>query len=135
MKNNTCCFFGHRKIKETNELRERLKEIIEDMIINKNVREFLFGSKSEFDSLCHQEVSELKVKYKNSATSMDLEDFPNITDEKLEKTTVDHVFCTKFNHVTHSAYDDEWNIEEINKMSTRDLITAVYQSISVKLKK
>ena len=60
-----CCFIGHRKIKETNELRERLKEIIEDMITNKNVREFLFGSKSEFDSLCHQEVSELKVKYEN----------------------------------------------------------------------
>ena len=60
-----CCFIGHRKIKETNELRERLKEIIEDMIINKNIREFLFGSKSEFDSLCHQEVSELKIKYEN----------------------------------------------------------------------
>ena len=60
-----CSFIGHRKINITKEQEEKLKAIIEDFIINKNVSTFLFGSKSEFDSLCHSIVSELKQKYPN----------------------------------------------------------------------
>ena len=59
----TCSFFGHRKINITEAREQKLKVIIEDLIINHNVTTFLFGSKSEFDSLCHSIVSELKQKY------------------------------------------------------------------------
>ena len=62
-KEKTCCFFGHRKIDETAELKNRLYEIIENLIVNENVDTFLFGSKSEFDDLCHKIVTELKEKY------------------------------------------------------------------------
>ena len=58
-----CCFIGHRKINITEEQELKLKTIIEDLIINKKVSTFLFGSKSEFDSLCHSIVSDLKSKY------------------------------------------------------------------------
>lgn len=58
-----CCFFGHRKIKETPELIERLEKEIEFLITEKEVRTFYFGSKSEFDDLCHKVVTELKTKY------------------------------------------------------------------------
>ncbi len=60
---HTCCFFGHRRIDKTNELRKRLNNVIEDLIEKKKVHTFLFGSKSEFDDLCHEIVSEIKEKY------------------------------------------------------------------------
>lgn len=60
-----CSFFGHRKIEVTEELKQRTKETIEDFIVNQNVRTFLFGSRSDFDDLCHLIVTELKEKYPN----------------------------------------------------------------------
>ena len=58
-----CCFFGHRKIDETPELIERLIREIEILIAEKEVSIFYFGSKSEFDDMCFNIVSELKGKY------------------------------------------------------------------------
>lgn len=59
----TCCFIGHRKIDATEELKTELRSTIEKLIVENNVDTFLFGSKSEFDSLCHRIVNELKEKY------------------------------------------------------------------------
>ena len=58
-----CCFIGHRKIIETNELKQRLQKTIENLIKEKQVRTFIFGSRSEFDFLCHQIVSNLMSIY------------------------------------------------------------------------
>ena len=55
--NKTCCFFGHRKIKATDELKDRLYRAIESLIVEKEVIKFLFGSKSDFDSLCYRVVT------------------------------------------------------------------------------
>ena len=63
MKEKTCCFFGHRTINETDELRERLREIIEKLIIENSVDTFLFGSKSRFNGLCLELVTKIKEKY------------------------------------------------------------------------
>ena len=63
MKEKTCCFFGHRKINETEELKSKLIEIIEKLIVEKQVDTFLFGSKSRFNSLCLELVTEIKEKY------------------------------------------------------------------------
>ena len=60
---NTCCFFGHRTINETEELKSKLNEIIEKLIVDEKVDTFLFGSKSRFNSLCLELVTELKEKY------------------------------------------------------------------------
>ena len=65
MKSKVCSFFGHRKIKITEELKQKVKEIIEYLIVNHNVLTFLFGSRSDFDYLCHLVVTELKEKYSN----------------------------------------------------------------------
>ena len=59
----TCCFFGHRNINETEELKSKLIEIIEKLIVDEKVDKFLFGSKSRFNSLCQETVTELKEKY------------------------------------------------------------------------
>ena len=60
---NTCCFIGHRTINETEELKTKLKETIEKLIVENSVDRFLFGSKSRFNSLCLELVTELKEKY------------------------------------------------------------------------
>ena len=62
-KEKTCCFFGHRKIVETAYLKNNLCGIIENLITNENIDTFLFGSKSQFDDLCHKIVTELKEKH------------------------------------------------------------------------
>ncbi len=60
---NTCCFFGHRTINETEELKSKLCEIIEKLIVENSVDTFLFGSKSRFNSLCLELVTKIKEKY------------------------------------------------------------------------
>jgi len=63
MKRNTCCFFGHRTINKTEELKTKLIEVLEKLIVDEKVDTFLFGSKSRFNSLCLEIVTEMKAKY------------------------------------------------------------------------
>ena len=63
MKIKICCFVGHRKIEITVELKQELYDYIENLIVNENVKVFLFGSRSKFDDLCYDVVSELQEKY------------------------------------------------------------------------
>ena len=65
MKENdkSCCFIGHRKIEITEELEREIRDYVEDLIVTEKVKDFLFGSRSEFNELCLKTVSELKVKY------------------------------------------------------------------------
>ena len=63
MAERTCCFFGHREIKETDELKNRVYKVIEKMIVDEKADTFLFGSRSQFDSLCLSIVTMLKEKY------------------------------------------------------------------------
>ncbi|MBQ8444095.1 MAG: hypothetical protein IJX25_01935 [Clostridia bacterium] len=58
-----CSFFGHREMEVSEELKNRLKIKLEDMIVNENYGLFFFGGLGMFDYLCWQVVSELKEKY------------------------------------------------------------------------
>jgi len=58
-----CCFIGHRTIVASTELTENLTKTIEGLIAEEGVKYFLFGSRSEFDDLCHGIVTALKEKY------------------------------------------------------------------------
>ena len=60
---NTCCFIGHREINVTDELKEKLYVLIEHLITEESVETFLFGSKSQFDDLCYDIVTEIKRTY------------------------------------------------------------------------
>ena len=60
---HTCCFIGHRAILDREELKTRLCILIEKLIVEKQVDTFLFGSKSQFNTLCLEIVSKYKEKY------------------------------------------------------------------------
>ena len=84
MKSNTCCFFGHRMINETEELKSKLKEVIEKLIIEENVDTFLFGSKSRFNSLCLEIVTEIKEKYPHIKRVYVRAEYPHISEDYKE---------------------------------------------------
>lgn len=60
MGGKVCCFIGHRKIERTDKLMKNLRSLISDLIHEQGVNTFLFGSRSEFDDLCHEIVTELQ---------------------------------------------------------------------------
>ena len=60
-----CSFFGHRDTPQTDELKQKVRETVERLIVEEGVDTFLFGSRSKFDDLCLLIVTELKGKYPN----------------------------------------------------------------------
>ena len=63
MNGKVCCFIGHRKIEESGGVIERATQVIKDLIVHKGVNTFLFGSRSEFDDVCHDIVTNLQKAY------------------------------------------------------------------------
>ena len=53
-------FIGHRKIQNSELLTEQIKRTVLNLIDEKQVDTFLFGSKSDFKSLCLEVVTELQ---------------------------------------------------------------------------
>ena len=78
---STCCFFGHRKINETKELKSKLIEIIEKLIVDEKIDTFLFGSKSRFNSLCLELVTEIKEKYPHIKRIYVRAEYPYISED------------------------------------------------------
>ena len=78
---NTACFFGHRKMNETEELKSKLIEIIEKLIVDEKVDIFLFGSKSRFNSLCLELVTEIKEKYPHIRRVYVRAEYPDINEQ------------------------------------------------------
>ena len=58
-----CAFFGHRRISECDKALDKIGRAVRYLIEKHEVDIFLFGSKSEFNNLCHDAVSELKKIY------------------------------------------------------------------------
>ena len=81
MKSNVCCVFGHRTINETDELKSKLNKIIEKLIVDENVDTFLFGSKSRFNDLCYETVTQLKEKYPHVKRIYVRAEYPYISDD------------------------------------------------------
>ncbi len=114
---NTCCFFGHRKINETEELKIRLNATIENLIVNENVDTFLFGSKSRFNDLCLEIVSKLKEKYPHINRVYVRAEFSIISDDYkayLLESYEDTYYPEKLIGSGRAAYVER-NIEMINR--------------------
>ena len=116
-KAHTCCFFGHRKIKETEVLRNKVYTAIEELIRDYNVNVFLFGSKSEFDDLCHKLVTELMEKHPRIIRIYVRSAFQYIPDwyeESLLKNYEDTYYPKQIENSGRASYVER-NQEMINK--------------------
>lgn len=117
MKEKTCCFFGHRTINVTEELKSKLIEVIEKLIAEENVDTFLFGSKSRFNSLCLEAVTEIKEKYPHIKRIYVRAEYPDI-DEQYARYLSENYEATYYpEHIRGSgrAAYVERNCEMINK--------------------
>ena len=56
-------FIGHRHAPETEALTAQIKEVVRALIEDEGADTFLFGSKSAFDTLCYEAVTELKEAF------------------------------------------------------------------------
>lgn len=56
-------FIGHRKIEKTEILKRKLTDVITALIEEERADTFLFGSKSAFDDICLEVVTQLKKYY------------------------------------------------------------------------
>ena len=61
MEKNAACFFGHREV--THNIRDKLTEIIENLITEKDVKEFYVGHQGQFDNMAYSVLKELKSNY------------------------------------------------------------------------
>jgi len=107
MKELTATFLGHRKINKTDKLKNRLREEIIDLIINEQVKTFLFGSKSEFDTLCLEIVTELKEEYPDIKRIYVRAEFPYINDDYknyLLKSYEDTYYPEKIENAGKAVY-------------------------------
>ena len=117
MKDKTCCFFGHRTINETEELKAKLIEIIEKLIVEKQVDTFLFGSKSRFNSLCLELVSEIKEKYQHIKRIYVRAEYPDINEQYtnyLLESYEETFYPERIRSSGRAAYVER-NYEMINK--------------------
>ena len=80
METNSCCFFGHRTINVTAELTLSLNGIIKKLITEDRVDTFLFGSRSQFNDLCYEQVTKLKEAYPHIQRIYVRAEFPDITE-------------------------------------------------------
>ena len=116
MKDKTCCFFGHRKINETQELKSKLIEIIEKLIVEKQVDTFLFGSKSRFNGLCLELVTKIKEKYPHIKRVYVRAEYPYISDDYkkyLSKIYEDTYYPERIMNSGRASYVER-NYEMIN---------------------
>ena len=114
---NTCCFIGHRTINETEELKSKLKGIIEKLIVEKQVDTFLFGSKSRFNDLCYEIVSKIKEKYPHIKRIYVRAEYPDINEQYtnyLLEVFEDTYYPEHIRNSGRAAYVER-NYEMINK--------------------
>ena len=90
-------------------MKNKLYESIENLIVNENVDTFLFGSKSQFDDLCHKVVTELKEKYPHIKRIYVRSAFQHIPDW-YEDSLLNHYEGTYFpEHMEKQAEHLMWN--------------------------
>ena len=103
----TCCFIGHRRIDDREGVKRKITRCAEKLIIEYGVDTFLFGSKSVFDDLALESVTQLKEKYPHitrvyvrsmySHISKEYEKYLlTLTDETFMPTTVENAGCAAY---------------------------------------
>jgi len=58
-----CCFFGHSRLYNTEELQKKLYQTIEKLILENNIKDFWVGNYGAFDRIVAGILNELKKVY------------------------------------------------------------------------
>ncbi len=117
IKEKCCCFFGHRNTSDTEELKRKVYSIAEKLVSEENISIFLFGSKSQFDSLCYKAVTELKEKHPHIKRILVRAEYPYI-DENYKASILKNYEDTYFpEHIVNAGRASyiERNFEMIDK--------------------
>ena len=115
MYETVCCFFGHREITQTEELKAEILKTIEHLITKENVDTFLFGSKSQFNNLCYELITKIKEKYLHIKRICVRAEYPYINDE--------------YKSYLLEYYEDTYYPKEIIKTSKSVYIQRNYEMI------
>lgn len=88
-----CTFFGHSFCILSDEKKQKLNDIIEDLILNHDVDEFWIGEYGDFDDLSRRAVWSAKKKYPHIKVTLPLV-YPYKDQEEKEylERTYDYVF-------------------------------------------
>lgn len=116
---NSCCFFGHRKIDKTIHLKATLYNTVKELIRG-GITTFYFGSKSQFNDLCYDIVSELKVDFPDIKRIYVRSQNPYISEhyyEFLLKSYEDTYYPSGILNSGKASYVER-NFEMIDKCST-----------------
>ncbi len=100
------CFIGHRTVPNEEQLKIRLTETILNLIAE-GADTFIFGSRSDFDDLCWEVVTELKEQY------------PNIK----------RIAYTVFNELALTSEEERQRCERIlSNIMNKEMHFAIYES-------
>ena len=113
----SCCFIGHRKINEAEEIKNNLRKVIKTLIEVEMVDSFYFGSKSQFDDLCYKIVTDVKREYSHIKRIYVRSSFQDVPDW-YEKDLLNYYEYTYFpEHIKKAGRASyvERNQEMINK--------------------
>ena len=104
----TVCFIGHRNVPDTEEIREKIRKTVEPLIKDGAIY-FLFGTRSNFNNICHSVVTSLQEKYpdiKRIAYTCRHE----YAVMKEEKEKLEESFSRDFNRpIKFNDYDGEYD--------------------------
>ena len=87
--------YRHRTISINSEQQRRLKDIIENLIVGNGVEIFLFGSRSSFNYLCRDLVTEFREEYPHIKRVYVRAEYPDIS-EDYEKYLLERYEDTYF---------------------------------------
>lgn len=87
----SCVFFGHRNMR-VEQYREKLLQIIFDLIENKGVTQFYSGFRGAFDYYCSSLIYELKERYPHIKNTMVFSYIPEAPDHPDDKFSLPKYF-------------------------------------------
>ena len=115
-KRKSCCFIGHRKIEDKENIKIKLFEIVEKLI-SEHVDTFIFGSRSDFNTLSREVLDEKKKKYPHIKRIYIRAEYPYINEsyEKyLLKSCEETYFSERAKNANKFVYIER-NFEMIDK--------------------
>lgn len=136
------CFIGHRTITVTDELSERIRATVLDLIDNQGVDTFLFGSRSQFDELCLKIVTEIKEIRPNIRRIYVRAEYPYISadyekylltfyDETYMPENIIHagkaIYIERNRHMIDSSdiclmyFDNKYSLNQNHNSGTKDI--------------